>query len=727
MVAFLIKLTGIPAEIAFNLAQPTVMAFLAAGAFGVAASLGRDIARRFNVGRVATVAAGLMGAVLMVAVGNLGGLFNLLRFPDDRSWNVVWDPSRAVPSAITEFPYFTGLYADLHAHGIALPITVLVVGLCYSLASQPRLVNLALSRGRVGRWRALLGVRVVALGVILGTLYMTNAWDIATYVLFAAASVLLATRAMPTLVARLIATGALLAVIGAVGFASVLPFYLKFVTLFSEIGRVREPTAFWQVMTHFGGLIAIVIVGVTALLASGARGGWRVWLQPLLPIIGIAVLLGLAALANGRVTGDGPGLRIDDVLILGLIAVLALLLAAASWSRGNTLRGPTPVASLRRLVIGVSAVSAVGAAVVGQPVFGIGAAVVGVGAFLYLFIPGTAPRMVGLLIGAGGGVVAALEVVYLVDNLDGGTAYRMNTVFKFYNQSWVLLALAGAALFGWMVARVISIDRVASSGAASADGSLPRDISYGTSQPSRYASGIVARPIPVMAATSVTGSPSVGWSRIGLLVVAMVVAASAVYPITATPIRLDNRYPETPNTLNAYVWMDHATISSEGPTCTDPLRSDGNLRFQDDRAAIDWFNREVDGAPVIAELNLDNPYFCFASRFSVSTGLPTIIGWQNHESQQRYPDDLGPRQRDVATLYASSDPDEKLAILREYDVEYVVVGALERDLTDGPGRPVVDPAGLATFDAMVGTSLEVAFQQGGTTVYRVLPATTDAP
>ncbi len=724
VVAFLIKLTGIPAEIAFNLAQPTVMAFLGSAAYGVAATLGRDLSARLNVGRLATIAGGLMGAVLMVGVGNLGGFFNLF----DRQiggWAVVWNPSRALGNdSITEFPYFTGLYADLHAHGIALPITVLVIALCYSLASQPRLLTLALSSGRVGRWRALLGARVVALSIALGTLYMTNAWDIATYVLFAAASVFIATRSLPTLVARLVAAVAGSLVIAVLGFASVLPFYLKFVTLFSSLGGVEEPTNFWNEMLHFGGLIAIVIVGMTALLCVGARGGWRVWLQPLLPILGISFVLVFAAILNRPTVSDESGLQVGDLVILALIAILTLILSAAAWSRGNALGGGAPLPMARRLVIVVAAVVTVGAAVVGQPVFGLGAVIVGVGAFSYLFLPGTAPRMIGLMIAAGGGVVAALEVIYLVDNLAGGSAYRMNTVFKFYNQTWVLLALSGAGLFAWMLARLVAPVASRRPAVATASSGAPSGVQVVA--PQTPSGPITNDPVPVMATVSPPGLPSVAWSKVGLVVVALVVGASACYPLTATSIRLDNRFAGTPNTLNAYEWMDHANVSSSGPSCTDVPTSRTGMSFSDDRAAIDWFNSEVNGSPVIAELSLEYAYWCLPSRFSVSTGLPTILGWRNHESQQRYSDDLGPRLSDVETLYNSTDLKAKLDILREYGVEYIVVGTLERQLTD-EGRPVVDPAGLVAFEGMVGTSLEVAFEQGETTVYRVLPASAIPP
>ena len=43
-----------------------------------------------------------------------------------------WNASRAIGGEhggpITEFPFFTFLYGDLHAHFIALPITVLALG-----------------------------------------------------------------------------------------------------------------------------------------------------------------------------------------------------------------------------------------------------------------------------------------------------------------------------------------------------------------------------------------------------------------------------------------------------------------------------------------------------------------------------------------------------------------------------------------------------------------------
>ncbi len=42
------------------------------------------------------------------------------------------------------------------------------------------------------------------------------------------------------------------------------------------------------------------------------------------------------------------------------------------------------------------------------------------------------------------GITTGTELVYLADHLQGGDSYRMNTVFKFYEQAWIYFSLAGA-------------------------------------------------------------------------------------------------------------------------------------------------------------------------------------------------------------------------------------------------------------------------------------------
>ena len=94
-----------------------------------------------------------------------------------------WNPSRAIPVApgdvgpITEFPFFTFLYADLHAHMIALPLTVLGPAWAASwlLAAEDEDARL-----RAGGWLA----GLFAGGLILGALRPTNTWDFPVYLTF---------------------------------------------------------------------------------------------------------------------------------------------------------------------------------------------------------------------------------------------------------------------------------------------------------------------------------------------------------------------------------------------------------------------------------------------------------------------------------------------------------------------------------------------------------------
>jgi uncharacterized membrane protein len=276
----------------------------------------------------------------------------------------------------------------------------------------------------------------------------------------------------------------------------------------------------------------------------------------------------------------------------------------------------------------------------------------------------------------------------VADDLIGTAAYRMNTVFKFYNQVWVLLSLAGAALFALMI---YEGGRVAG-WQGGRENYLPET------------------PRPRDLATHV--------ARLGAVVTGLVFLASLTYPVLATGPRLAQRFTSsTPvGTLNAFAWMEAGAV----PVVGNPGLED--IRYAGDADAIAWFFANVSGSPVIAEASI-GPYRCNGSRISAATGLPTIIGWERHEQQQRYPDTLPARVADVRTLYTSPDVDEKASILRRYNVEYVVVGDLERvyPIANNECSPSGSQAGIEAFDAMVGTTLEVAHASRGTTIYRVLP------
>jgi uncharacterized membrane protein len=207
-------------------------------------------------------------------------------------------------------------------------------------------------------------------------------------------------------------------------------------------------------------------------------------------------------------------------------------------------------------------------------------------------------------------------------------------------------------------------------------------------------------------------------ARLGASLTLLMFLAALSYPLLATGPRLEQRFtPGAPvGTLNAFAWMETGSVPVVGGSAND------QITYAGDADAIAWFFANVSGSPVVAEASI-GPYRCNGSRISAATGLPTIIGWERHEQQQRYPETLPARVADVRTLYTSSEIDEKAAILRRYNVEYVVVGDLERvyPVANNECTPSGSKAGIEAFDAMVGTTLEVAHGSRGTTIYRVLP------
>jgi uncharacterized membrane protein len=98
-----------------------------------------------------------------------------------------------------------------------------------------------------------------------------------------------------------------------------------------------------------------------------------------------------------------------------------------------------------------------------------------------------------------------------------------------------------------------------------------------------------------------------------------------------------------------------------------------------DHDAILWLLANVNGSPVIAEAV--TPLYHWGSRVSVYTGLPTIIGWDWHQKQQRaiLPGEVIDRRiTDVGQIFGASTADRTRELLERYHVRYLYVGQQER-------------------------------------------------
>lgn len=102
-----------------------------------------------------------------------------------------------------------------------------------------------------------------------------------------------------------------------------------------------------------------------------------------------------------------------------------------------------------------------------------------------------------------------------------------------------------------------------------------------------------------------------------------------------------------------------------------------------DAEAIAWLNENIEGTPVVLEANGDS--YTFYERVSAMTGLPTVLGWRTHEwlwrsdSTGSFPAVVSEREEAVKTLYTSVDATQVQLLIEKYDIEYIYVGASERN------------------------------------------------
>ncbi len=113
-----------------------------------------------------------------------------------------------------------------------------------------------------------------------------------------------------------------------------------------------------------------------------------------------------------------------------------------------------------------------------------------------------------------------------------------------------------------------------------------------------------------------------------------------------------------------------------------PVQLDGSLWMQDgfsqDKEIIEYINSNIESQPVILEAQGDS--YTDYDRISAYTGIPTVAGWWVHEWLWRgSPDVVGGRISDIETIYQSADLARTYALLKKYNVKYVIVSLLERE------------------------------------------------
>jgi hypothetical protein len=214
-------------------------------------------------------------------------------------------------------------------------------------------------------------------------------------------------------------------------------------------------------------------------------------------------------------------------------------------------------------------------------------------------------------------VALGVEIVYIRDHMGDGDWYRMNTVFKFGVQSWLLLSVGIATILPALLERLRQMHRAV---------------------------------LPVVAA---------------VMIVPVVMGAS--FTVIGVPNRMAYRMNDDQElTLDGLEFMKTGVYNT----------ADRNIPFLSDYNAIKWLNSRVKGLPVIMQSSIEF-YRGYGVRIAANTGFPTVVS-PLHESEQRNGDVVGQRDADVIDFYRSTDIAQKSKLLSRYRVGYVIVGPIER-------------------------------------------------
>jgi len=357
-----------------------------------------------------------------------GQWFNEAIMPDRYLW--WWRASRVISDSdllrhpielIDEFPFFSFLLGDLHPHVLAIPFNLLAVavGLNLFLGGWRGEINLFGFRLQISRSGFFFGA------LILGGLAFLNTWDIlAAGVLIVLAYVLFRVRECGWSWARLedaFILGLPLIICAVLLF---LPFYFGFSSQAGGIlPNIVNPTRGAQLWVMFGPLFVPIFAFLAYIIWNRKQGAN--WKPAFISVFALVLLLwGFSWLAGWLANLHDPAFARQYLESQG-VASVAELFAAASLRRLSYIGGLLTMLAL--LIVSIAFLTGKDGPGTENET-----------------LPSTVDRppstFVFLLITLATLLILAPEFVFLRDQFGS----RMNTIFKFYYQAWLLFSLAAA-------------------------------------------------------------------------------------------------------------------------------------------------------------------------------------------------------------------------------------------------------------------------------------------
>lgn len=510
-----------------------------------------------------------------------------------------------VNEIIDEFPSFSFILGDSHPHVMSLPFVVLAIGLA---------LNILLSLS------APTFIQTLFYGVIVGSFIFLNTWDTPIYIVVLVGAELLRRvavegRGFLSLIdwVSLIYFGARLIIITLILY---FPFLISFQSQLNGIlPNVLYPTRPQQMMVMwlpFLLLISFYLIVETIRGIQAKRMNWGMGLTATVSIIFFlfAAMVILVDIALNQPLTSPVGRTINDFIQAygGREPVEQQIIER----RLGTIITPLVMGLILFLVVARL-----------FPRFWRKEGRHDEGRISYS--PSTALAL--LLLGAGTGLVLIPEFLYLRDNF----GWRMNTVFKFYYQSWVMFSIVGA----YGVYSIIADIKV--------------------------------------------WRPMFPLRVIYAVLVVLVMFMGVIYPVFGFYHRA---FVETGRTSTLYPNTDPLTLDS-GPSL---------IASQDYEALMCLSEKVGQDDVVVAEARPQGRYVNYNvehGRTGTLTGIPVILGWTGHQSQWRgenYSLAVGTRENDLDKLYTTTSITDALPIIQQYGIDYILYGTKEREYYGSGGE-----------------------------------------
>jgi len=262
LVAFISKITSIPTRIIYNLALPLIFALTGVNIFGIISNSGKGDHKRYFFA--------FLGIILVLFASNFDTTIQVVRAALTNTTAAIswWNPSRVIGRSffsdpngyltITEFPLFSLLLGDVHAHVLALLFGSLFLGICLAYFRKP-------------------SFSIVILGsLVLANLGMTNPWEIPGYLFLTFFLIIFSTSNLDQILRRLVLGGTCFLIL-------LLPFLLNFqpivpvndpkpfISFISNVASIGRHTLLSEFLTIWGthlALLAVVILTLRRKLIS---------------------------------------------------------------------------------------------------------------------------------------------------------------------------------------------------------------------------------------------------------------------------------------------------------------------------------------------------------------------------------------------------------------------------------------------------------------------------